>query len=133
MEAAASAKMAERGQIIGALVDGPMPFDTAISEEAAQRKGVTSRRRRQGDVLVVPDLEAGQMLVKQLQYLMNAQAVGLILGARVPIIVPGREDTARTREAACAWPPCSSTPTNSRHLCLRPAKPSTLRSLFSPG
>jgi phosphotransacetylase len=102
MEAAALAKMAERGQITGALVDGPLPFDAAISEEAAQRKGIRFTVAGKADVLVVPDLEAGQMLVKQLQYLMNAQAVGLVLGARVPIIVPVAEDTARTREAACA-------------------------------
>jgi len=102
MQAAALCKMAERGQITGALVDGPMPFETAISEEAAQRKGVTSPVAGNADVLVVPDLEAGQMLVKQLQYLISAQVAGLILGARVPIVVAGPEDTARTRGAACA-------------------------------
>jgi phosphotransacetylase/acyl dehydratase len=102
IEAAALCKMAERGQIVGALVDGPMPFETAISEEAAQRKGVTSPVAGKADILVVPDLEAGQMLVKQLQYLINAQAAGLILGARVPIVVAEPEDTVRTREAACA-------------------------------
>ena len=110
MEAAALCKMAERGQIVGALVDGPMPFETAISEEAAQRKGVTSPVAGKADILVVPDLEAGQMLVKQLQYLISAQAAGLILGARVPIVVTGPEDTVRTREAACAWPLYSSMP-----------------------
>jgi phosphotransacetylase/acyl dehydratase len=102
LEAAALCKMAERGQIVGALVDGPMPFETAISGEAAQRKGVTSPVAGKADILVVPDLEAGQMLVKQLQYLISAQAAGLILGARVPIVVTGPEDTVRTREAACA-------------------------------
>ncbi len=102
IEAAALCKMAERGQIVGALVDGPMPFETAISEEAAQRKGVTSPVAGKADILVVPDLEAGQMLVKQLQYLISAQAAGLILGARVPIVVAEPEDTVRTREAACA-------------------------------
>lgn len=102
MEAAALCKMAERGQIMGAIVDGPMPFETAISEEAAQRKGVTSAVAGRADILVVPDLEAGQMLVKQLQYLINAQATGLVLGARVPIVIAGPEDTMRTREAACA-------------------------------
>jgi len=102
LEAAALCKMAERGQITGALVDGPMPFETAISEEAAQRKGVKSPVAGMADILVVPDLEAGQMLVKQLQYLISAQSAGLILGARVPIVVTGPEDTIRTREAACA-------------------------------
>ncbi len=87
---------------VGALVDGPMPFETAISEEAAERKGVRSPVAGKADILVVPDLEAGQMLVKQLQYLIKAQAAGLVLGARVPIVVTGPEDTIRTREAACA-------------------------------
>ena len=81
LEAAALCKMAERGQIRGALVDGPMPFETAISEEAAERKGVRSPVAGKADILVVPDLEAGQMLVKQLQYLIKAQAAGLVLGA----------------------------------------------------
>ncbi|MGD9636579.1 MAG: bifunctional enoyl-CoA hydratase/phosphate acetyltransferase [Pirellulales bacterium] len=102
MEAAALCKMAERGQIVGAEVDGPMPFETAVSEEAAQRKGVLSPVAGRADILVVPDLEAGQMLVKQLQYLIRAEAASLVLGARVPIVMTGPEDTVRTREAACA-------------------------------
>lgn len=102
MEAAALCKMAERGQIVGAEVDGPMPFETAISEEAAERKGVKSPVAGHADILVVPDLEAGQMLVKQLQYLIHAEATALVLGARVPIVFAGPEDTVRTREAACA-------------------------------
>jgi len=102
IEAAALCKMADRGQIVGAVVDGPMPFETAISEEAAERKGVTSPVAGKADILVVPDLEAGQMLVKQLQYLISAHAAGLILGARVPIVVAEPEDTVRTREAGCA-------------------------------
>jgi phosphate acetyltransferase/phosphate butyryltransferase len=101
-DAAALCKMAERGQITGALLDGPMPFDTAISEEAAIRKGIQSAVAGKADILVVPDLESGQMLIKQLQYLVDAQVAGLVLGARAPVILPGPEDTARSREAACA-------------------------------
>jgi phosphate acetyltransferase len=101
IEAAALCKMAERGQILGALVDGPLAFDTAINPEAARIKGLVSAVAGSADVLVVPDLEAGNMLAKQLEYLADAKAAGIVLGARVPIILTSRADSADTRLASC--------------------------------
>jgi phosphate acetyltransferase len=102
IEAAALCKMAERGQITGALLDGPLAFDNAISKEAAAIKGIRSEVAGDADILVVPDLEAGNMLAKQLSFLANADAAGIVLGARVPIILTSRADTVRARMASCA-------------------------------
>jgi phosphotransacetylase len=102
IDAAALCKMAERGQITGALLDGPLAFDNAISKEAAEIKGIRSEVAGDPDILVVPDLEAGNMLAKQLSFLANADAAGIVLGARVPIILTSRADTVRARLASCA-------------------------------
>ena len=102
IDAAALCKMAERGQITGALLDGPLAFDNAISKEAAAIKGIRSEVAGDPDILVVPDLEAGNMLAKQLSFLANADAAGIVLGARVPIILTSRADTVRARMASCA-------------------------------
>ncbi len=102
VEAAALCKMAERGQITGGILDGPLGFDNAISPEAALAKGINSMVAGQADVLVVPDLEVGNMLAKQLQYLAGAQAAGIALGARVPIVLTSRADSAFERHASCA-------------------------------
>jgi phosphate acetyltransferase len=102
IEAAALCKMAERGQIEGAILDGPLAFDNAMSVEAAQIKKITSPVAGDPDILLVPDLEAGNMLAKNLTYLSRAQAAGIVLGARVPIILTSRADNERTRIASCA-------------------------------
>jgi phosphotransacetylase len=102
IDAAALCKMAERGQITGALLDGPLAFDNAISKEAAEIKHIRSEVAGDPDILVVPDLEAGNMLAKQLSFLANADAAGIVLGARVPIILTSRADTVRARMASCA-------------------------------
>ncbi|MBF0142497.1 MAG: bifunctional enoyl-CoA hydratase/phosphate acetyltransferase [Magnetococcales bacterium] len=102
IEAAALAKMADRGQITGALVDGPFAYDNAISVEAARTKKIGGPVAGNADILVVPDLEAGNMLAKQLTYHAKAESAGLVLGARVPIILTSRADTARVRLASCA-------------------------------
>jgi phosphate acetyltransferase len=102
LDAAALCKMADRGQIVGAVIDGPLAFDNAISSEAARSKGIESPVAGQADILVVPDLEAGNMLVKQLVYLADAQAAGIVLGARLPIILTSRADGAQARLASCA-------------------------------
>jgi phosphate acetyltransferase len=102
IDAAALCKMAERGQITGALLDGPLAFDNAISKEAAQIRGIRSEVAGDPDILLVPDLEAGNMLAKQLSFLANADAAGIVLGARVPIILTSRADTVRARMASCA-------------------------------
>jgi len=102
IDAAALCKMAERGQITGAVLDGPLAFDNAISKEAAQIKGIRSEVAGDPDILLVPDLEAGNMLAKQLSFLANADAAGIVLGARVPIILTSRADTVRARMASCA-------------------------------
>jgi len=102
LDAAALCKMADRGQLTGAIVDGPLAFDNAISSEAANIKGIKSPVAGQADILVVPDLEAGNMLAKQLEYLGDAQAAGITLGARVPIILTSRADDTMTRLASCA-------------------------------
>jgi phosphotransacetylase len=102
IDAAALCKMAERGQITGALVDGPLAFDNAISKEAAATKGIRSAVAGDADILVAPDLEAGNMLAKQLSFLANADSAGLVLGARVPIILTSRADSVHSRIASCA-------------------------------
>lgn len=102
IEAAALCKMADRGQITGGVLDGPLAFDNAISMEAAQTKKIVSPVAGQADVLLVPDLEAGNILAKQLTFLANADAAGIVLGARAPIILTSRADNVRTRMASCA-------------------------------
>jgi phosphotransacetylase/acyl dehydratase len=102
MDAAALCKMADRGQITGAVIDGPLAFDNAVSLEAAREKGIVSPVAGRADVLVVPNLEAGNMLAKQLTFLGGADAAGVVLGARVPIVLTSRADSARTREASAA-------------------------------
>lgn len=101
IDAAALCKMAERGQIKGALLDGPLAFDNAISKEAAQTKGIKSPVAGDPDVLLAPDLEAGNILAKQLSFLANADSAGMVLGARVPIILTSRADSVRSRIASC--------------------------------
>ena len=102
LDAAALCKMAERGQIKGAIIDGPLAFDNAISAEAAAQKHITSPVAGQADILLVPDIESGNMLAKQLSFLANADAAGIVLGASVPIILTSRADTERARLASCA-------------------------------
>ena len=102
LDAAALCKMADRGQIKGAIVDGPLAFDNAISADAAKTKGITSAVAGDPDILLVPDLEAGNILAKQLTFLANADSAGLALGARVPIILTSRADSVRSRIASCA-------------------------------
>lgn len=102
VDAAALCKMADRKQIVGGIVDGPLAFDNAINLQAAHDKGIDSPVAGQADILVVPDLEAGNMLAKQLTFLAGADAAGIVLGARVPIILTSRADDARTRLASCA-------------------------------
>jgi phosphate acetyltransferase len=102
LEAAALCKMAERGQITGAVLDGPLAFDNAIDLEAARIKGITSEVAGRAQILVVPDLEAGNMLAKNLTFLAKAGAAGIVLGARVPIVLTSRADSVRTRMASCA-------------------------------
>jgi phosphate acetyltransferase len=102
LEAAALAKMAERGQINGGLVDGPLAFDSAVSPSAARVKGITSPVAGQADIIVVPDLESGTLLVKQLDSLGDSQAAGIGVGGRVPIALTSRADTAGERVASCA-------------------------------
>ncbi|MBB5206544.1 bifunctional enoyl-CoA hydratase/phosphate acetyltransferase [Chiayiivirga flava] len=102
LDAAALCKMADRGQIAGAAVDGPLAFDNAISPVAAARKAIRSPVAGQADILVVPDLESGNMLAKQLMYFGDASSAGLVLGARVPIVLGSRADTVRQRVDGCA-------------------------------
>jgi phosphate acetyltransferase len=102
IEAAALCKMAERGQITGGVLDGPLAFDNAIDPEAATIKGIQSAVAGRAQILVVPDLEAGNMLAKNLSFLAKADAAGIVLGARVPIILTSRADSVRTRMASCA-------------------------------
>ncbi len=102
LEAAALCKMADRGQITGGLLDGPLAYDNAVSEAAAKEKGIVSPVAGKADVLVVPNLEAGNMLAKQLSFTGGADAAGVVLGARVPIILTSRADNLRTRLASCA-------------------------------
>jgi phosphotransacetylase len=101
LDAAALCKMADRGQITGALLDGPLAFDNAISKQAAKTKGLHSVVAGDPDILLAPDLEAGNILAKQLSFLANADSAGLVLGARVPIILTSRADSVRSRIASC--------------------------------
>jgi phosphate acetyltransferase len=102
IEAAALCKMAERGQITGGVLDGPLALDNAINEEAARIKGIRSDVAGRAQILVVPDLEAGNMLAKNLTFLAGADAAGIVLGARVPVILTSRADSPRTRLASAA-------------------------------
>jgi phosphotransacetylase len=102
IDAAALCKMAERGQIKGGLLDGPLAFDNAISKEAAKTKGINSEVAGDPDILLAPDLEAGNILAKQLSFLANADSAGMVLGARVPVILTSRADSVRSRIASCA-------------------------------
>ncbi|HEY5896697.1 MAG TPA: bifunctional enoyl-CoA hydratase/phosphate acetyltransferase [Burkholderiales bacterium] len=101
LDAAALCKMADRGQISGAVLDGPLAFDNAVSAAAARTKGIVSEVAGAADILIVPDLEAGNMLAKQLEYLGGAAAAGIVLGARVPIVLTSRADTREARIASC--------------------------------
>jgi phosphate acetyltransferase/phosphate butyryltransferase len=102
IDAAALCKMADRGQIRDAILDGPLAFDNAISADAARTKGIASPVAGDPDILLVPDLEAGNMLAKNLTFLSRADAAGLVLGARVPVVLTSRADNQRTRMASCA-------------------------------
>jgi phosphotransacetylase len=102
LDAAALCKMAERKQITGGILDGPLAFDNAISKEAAKTKGIDSLVAGDPDILLAPDLEAGNILAKQLSFLANADSAGLVLGARVPIVLTSRADSVRSRIASCA-------------------------------
>jgi phosphate acetyltransferase len=102
IDAAALCKMAERGQITGGLLDGPLAFDNAIDPEAAKIKGIKSEVAGRAQILVVPDLEAGNMLAKNLTFLTKADAAGIVLGARVPIVLTSRADSVLARMASCA-------------------------------
>jgi len=101
IDAAALCKMADRGQITGAILDGPLAFDNAISKAAAGTKGIHSEVAGDPDILLAPDLESGNILAKQLSFLANADSAGLVLGARVPIILTSRADSVRARIASC--------------------------------
>ena len=102
IDAAALCKMADRGQITGGVLDGPLAFDNAVDPEAARIKGIKSEVAGRAQILVVPDLEAGNMLAKNLSFLAKADAAGIVLGARVPIVLTSRADNVRTRMASCA-------------------------------
>lgn len=102
IDAAALCKMADRGQITGGVLDGPLAFDNAIDPQSAEIKGIKSPVAGRAQILVVPDLEAGNMLAKNLTFLLKADAAGIVLGARVPIILTSRADSLRARMASCA-------------------------------
>jgi phosphate acetyltransferase len=102
LDAAALCKMADRGQITGDILDGPLAFDNAVSIVAAKTKHIVSPVAGQADIMIVPDLEAGNMLAKQLEYLADATGAGIVLGARVPIVLTSRADTTLSRMASCA-------------------------------
>jgi phosphate acetyltransferase len=102
IEAAALCKMADRGQITGGILDGPLAFDNAVDPESARIKGIKSQVAGHAQILVVPDLEAGNMLAKNLIFLSKADAAGIVLGARVPIVLTSRADSVRARMASCA-------------------------------
>jgi phosphate acetyltransferase len=102
IEAAALCKMADRGQITGGVLDGPLAFDNAIDREAARIKGIVSEVAGRSQILVVPDLEAGNMLAKNLAYFAKADGAGIVLGARVPVVLTSRADSPRSRMASCA-------------------------------
>ena len=102
LDATALCKMAERGQITGGVLDGPLAFDNAISREAATIKGLKSEVAGNADILVVPDIESGNMLYKQLRYFSDAQGAGIVMGAKVPIILTSRAGDAESRVVSCA-------------------------------
>jgi len=102
LDAAALCKMSERGQIKGGILDGPLAFDNAISAEAAKTKGIKSAVAGDPDILLAPDLEAANILAKNLTFLANADSAGMVLGARVPVILTSRADSVRSRIASCA-------------------------------
>lgn len=102
LDATALCKMAERGQIVGGILDGPLALDNAISREAAHAKGIISQVAGDADILVAPDLESGNMLFKQMRYLSGIEGAGIVLGARVPIILTSRAGGPQTRKASCA-------------------------------
>jgi phosphotransacetylase len=102
LDAAALCKMADRGQIKGGLLDGPLAFDNAISRDAAKTKGIVSEVAGDPDILLAPDLEAGNMMAKMLSFLANSDSAGLVLGAKVPVILTSRADSVRARIASCA-------------------------------
>jgi phosphate acetyltransferase len=112
--------MAERGQITGGLLDGPLGFDNAISVEAARIKGIHSSVAGDADILLTPDLEAGNMLAKELTFLANADAAGIVLGARVPIILTSRADSERVRMASCAVAALYAHATHNAHAAPKP-------------
>ncbi len=101
LDAAALCKMAERGQIKDGILDGPLAFDNAISSQAAETKGIKSPVAGDPDILLAPDLEAGNILAKQLSFLANADSAGMVLGAKVPVILTSRADSVRSRIASC--------------------------------
>ena len=101
LDAAALCKMSERGQITGGILDGPLAFDNAISAQAAETKGIKSAVAGDPDILLAPDLESGNILAKQLTFLANADSAGLVLGAKVPVILTSRADSVRARIASC--------------------------------
>jgi len=101
-DAAVLCKMADRGQITGGILDGPLGFDVAVSDVAAKMKGIVSEVAGNASILVVPDLEAGAILVKQLEYMADALIAGLVVGARVPVIVASRSDNKLARLGSCA-------------------------------
>jgi len=102
LDAAALCKMAERGQIQGGILDGPLAFDNAISKQAAETKGIKSAVAGDPDILLAPDLEAGNILAKLLTFLANADSAGMVLGARVPVVLTSRADSVRSKIASCA-------------------------------
>jgi phosphotransacetylase len=102
LDAAALCKMADRGQIVGGLLEGPLALDSAIDPESARVKGIDSPVAGHADVLVAPDLDSGNILVKQLTFMMRADAAGIVLGTRVPVILTSRADSLQTRLASCA-------------------------------
>jgi phosphate acetyltransferase len=118
LDAAALTVMAARGQISGARVDGPLAFDNAISPDAARTKGIISLVAGHADILLVPDLEAGNMLAKQLIYFAGATAAGLVLGARVPIVLTSRADSLTARIASAALAKLVAAPQPAKRLPL---------------
>jgi phosphotransacetylase len=102
LDAAALCKMAERNQITGGIIDGPLAFDNVISKEAAQAKDIESKVAGEADIILVPNAEAGHLLAKQIEWLADGQAANILMGARVPIILPGRVDSQLSQIASCA-------------------------------
>jgi phosphate acetyltransferase/phosphate butyryltransferase len=102
IDAAALCKMAERDQITGCIIDGPLAFDNAISREAAREKHIVSPVAGDADILITPDIEAGNILAKQLTFISHADAAGIVMGAKVPVILTSRADNLRTRLLSCA-------------------------------